>query len=656
VALALAVSQPGARPFDVETAVGLVSVREAVLDPTGRHVAYVLSVPREADDEPGTARAELWVTTVEGGPPRRFSPPGTSATSPRWAPDGGAIAYLARADDDADDGDDADRDVGATQIHVIPIDGGSAEALTAHPTSVTALRWAPDGDGLAFTASDETSDAEREDEDAGRDWVVVGDDDAFQRLWLVDAGTGVTRSLHDEPLHVGAFTWTPDGSTIVMVASGTTSVDDAMMSSRIYRLPLADGRPAAPEVVCRTPGKLGDLAVSPGSHTLAFLGATSRNDPLPQNVFVTPLDGSAPRLLTDGLEASATAIAWMDDRTLVMLADEGTRTTLRRIDAATGRGRTILDGADGPVLRSFSVRDSLARFCAVGETPAHPAEVFVGTLDGARLDRLTDHNPVLASLRLAPMETIEWRSADGLRVEGVLTRPAPDVGAPAPLVVHPHGGPEAASQHGWSPLVQLLAARGYAVLQPNYRGSAGRGVAFSRGDHDDLGGQEFQDILSGVDALIERGLVDPDRVGMGGWSYGGYLSAMAATHHSPRFRAAVMGAGISNWVSFTGTTDIPEEMSVVHWNRPMSENVALYWERSPLAAIDRAATPTLILFGAGDERVPPGQGHELHHALRDRGVATEMVLYPRAGHGIRERAHLVDLYTRQLDWFDEHLR
>ena len=164
------------------------------------------------------------------------------------------------------------------------------------------------------------------------------------------------------------------------------------------------------------------------------------------------------------------------------------------------------------------------------------------------------------------------------------------------------------------------------------------------------------DILAGVDALVDRGLADPDRVGMGGWSYGGYMSAMAATHHSPRFRAAIMGAGISNWISFTGTTDIPDEMSIVHWNLPMHDNFRLYWERSPLSAIDKARTPTLILYGASDARVHPAQGLELHQALKERGVPTEMVMYPRAGHGIRERAHMIDLLSRQLEWFDRYLK
>ena len=163
-------------------------------------------------------------------------------------------------------------------------------------------------------------------------------------------------------------------------------------------------------------------------------------------------------------------------------------------------------------------------------------------------------------------------------------------------------------------------------------------------------------MLSGIDALVERGLADGKRVGIGGWSYGGYLSALAGTHHSRRFKAAVMGAGISNWVSFMGTTDIPREMSIVHWNFFWRDDPALYWRRSPLSAINEAATPMLILHGAADQRVDPGQAREMHEALQQVGVPTQLVLYPRASHGVSERAHRIDLYTRQIAWFDRYVR
>ncbi len=222
-----------------------------------------------------------------------------------------------------------------------------------------------------------------------------------------------------------------------------------------------------------------------------------------------------------------------------------------------------------------------------------------------------------------------------------------------------HGGPEGVSLDGWRTRagypVQLLAKAGYMVLEPNYRGSMGRGVAFSKADHDDLGGKEYEDVLKGIDTLIERGLVDGDRVGTGGWSYGGYFSAWAATRHSARFKASMVGAGLTNWIAFAGTTDIPHEMSLVHWNSYWFDEPELHWERSPLAHLDNAKTPTLIVHGERDVRVHPEQGMELYTALRLKGIPTSLVLYPREPHGLNERAHQIDFIERSIAWFEKYL-
>jgi dipeptidyl aminopeptidase/acylaminoacyl peptidase len=264
-------------------------------------------------------------------------------------------------------------------------------------------------------------------------------------------------------------------------------------------------------------------------------------------------------------------------------------------------------------------------------------------------------------VRWARQEAIEWTGAEDWTIGGVLTYPLDYVeGQRYPLILQVHGGPEGISLDGWTTSatypVDILAANGYMVLQPNYRGSAGRGVAFSKADHDDLGGTEYEDVLAGVDALIERGLVDGDRVGTGGWSYGGYFSAWAATRHSERFKAAVVAAGLTNWISFTGTTDIPEEMSIVHWNHYWWDNPQLHWERSPVAHINNAQTATLIAHGTADARVHPEQSIQLYTFLRMKGVPTELVLYPRQPHGLVDRAHQIDFAERVLGWFDKYVK
>ncbi len=356
----------------------------------------------------------------------------------------------------------------------------------------------------------------------------------------------------------------------------------------------------------------------------------------------------------------ALQIRWSDSETLLMLAVKGVQTVIYEINVRTGSRNQIVEPGN-PILSSFDIHTESGRFMAVGHTNDHPAEVFTGTTGEGKAFRFTNHNPELDDIDFGRQEAITWKSKDGWNIQGILTFPLDyEEGNRYPLVLQIHGGPEGYDMNGWTTRslypIQLLAARGYMVLQPNYRGSGGRGVAFSKADHNDLGGKEFDDVLSGIDYLIDKGLVDQEQIGTGGWSYGGYFSGWAATRYSERFQAAIFCAGLSNWISFTGTTDIPHEMSAVHWNSWWYDEPELHWERSPIAHIDNAETPTLVIHGANDARVAPGQSHELYTALKHKGIPTQLVLYPREGHGLSEREHQLDYLERVFDWFDTYLK
>ena len=401
------------------------------------------------------------------------------------------------------------------------------------------------------------------------------------------------------------------------------------------------------------------MAVSPDGKQLAFLGAISLNDPLAQSLFTVPSDGGTLRFLTQNVASSGTWVDWINNKTLALLSVKGTQTVLSRVDAGNGKMKDIMAG--GPIMQSIDLNSKTGRFAAVAHAHKHPNEVFSGKTDSDKMERLTNHNPWMKSNRIARQEVIEWLGADGWRIEGVLTYPLYyKAGQKYPLVLQIHGGPEGVSLNGWTTgagyPVQVLAGEGYFVLQPNYRGSGGRGVAFSKADHDDLGGKEFEDVLAGVDTLIERGFVDGERIGTGGWSYGGYFSAWAATRHSERFKASVVAAGISNWISFAGTTDIPHEMSLVHWNSYWHTQRDLHWERSPSYYIKNANTPTLVIHGMSDVRVHPEQGIQLYTALKLKKVPTQLVLYPRQPHGLVERAHQLDYIKRVIEWFNKYLK
>jgi dipeptidyl aminopeptidase/acylaminoacyl peptidase len=639
----VAEAEAAASPVDQLTAEDIVSFREVSdveLSPDGKWVAHVLRVPNPLD-KPGKAHNQIWLVDVAGKQrPRRFTPENRSSWSPRWSPDGRELAFLSKRPGDEH-----------TELYVMPLDGGEAQKLFETKSSIGAFEWSPDGKQVAYTSTKATDEAERERK-AGRDWIIDEDGETRTRLFVVTRESGESRELATAGKHVIDFAWAPDGQQLAIRASEQAAVDHTMMYSSLYTLAL-DG--SQPKPLTKTAGKLGALAWSPDGKQLAFLGAADIHDSLAGIVYTVPAGGGEATPLTAKLEATGTAIAWTDPSTIVLLAEQGTKTTISTVTSAGAK--TVIDS--GPICHDMSLGPRGTIACA-GDSPTHPREVFTGKL-GRSLTRVTVSNPSLLTRKFGEQSVIRWKAEDGLELEGVLIKPVDyQAGTRYPLAVLPHGGPEGVSLHGWTTRAtypaQLFATRGYVVFMPNYRGSAGRGTAFAKADHNDLGGKEFADVLAGIDKLVADGLVDSNRVGMGGWSYGGYFSGLAATLHSDRFKAAMIAASITNWISFTGTTEIEHENSLVHWNLWPWDDMTLPWERSPLAHIKKSKTAALIVHGQADTRVPLGQSQELYRGLRHLGVPTQLVVYPREGHGIAENVHGLDFVNRFLDWFDRYVK
>jgi len=318
-------------------------------------------------------------------------------------------------------------------------------------------------------------------------------------------------------------------------------------------------------------------------------------------------------------------------------------------------------GPGGVILGGLTLSRDGQSAAFVGQTPLHPDEVFAMSHGQKEPRRLTDSNPWLADIRLAPQEVVRFQARDGLELEGPLIRPLDEEqGRRYPLILNVHGGPEAHFSNGWLTRYagpgQVAAARGFAVFNPNYRGSTGRGVAFSKMGQADAAGKEFDDLVDAVDHLVAAGLVDKERVGVTGGSYGGYASAWCATHYSDRFAAAVMFAGVSDIISKTGTTDIPQEEYLVHARRRPWEDWQQALERSPVYHAAKARTPILILHGKDDPRVHPAQSLELHRFLKSLNQApVRLVLYPGEGHGNRKAAGRLDYNLRMMQWLEHYL-
>jgi dipeptidyl aminopeptidase/acylaminoacyl peptidase len=644
--LLLLVPAVAAAQLTPEQVVSLEQVGTVALSPDGRTIAYTVTTPRAEEEAVGGAFSELWLMPAAGGTPRRVIERPLSASGPQWSPDGRTLAFVARIQEQNP----------MAQVYGVGVDGGAPRPLTASPIGVSTFAWMPDGQAVVYTAQDPLPPEEAERRRRGWDMHVAGDGILHVRLWHEGVGTGQRRALTPATMSVRDYAVAPNGQTIAAQMTDGTTADDDLMYRRIYAVPVAGGEP---RLLTPTEGKLGPMAWSPNGQRLAFLSAIAFNDPIAQSVFVVPAAGGQAVNRTPDWEATVEWIGWQDDNTLLLTAVEGTRTTLNRLGAVTGTPQRILGGG-AEIFRGISFSRTAGTFASAVNTSLHPNEVYTGQLRGGALTRRTQLNPWLAGVQLGRQETIEWRAADGMRIEGVVTWPVGfQQGRRYPMVILPHGGPEGIDLEGWNtnPLYpgQVLAGEGYVVFRPNYRGSGGRGARFTMANHRDLGGKEFEDVLSGIDHLDALGAIDPARVGMSGTSYGGYFSAWGGTRHDGRFAATITFAGLTNWVSFTGTTDIPVEMYATHWDLDPFDNMALYMERSPVWWISRSSTPILVATGLVDERVHPEQAIQFHQLLQLHGTPTGLILYPREPHGLRERAHQLDFMRRVSEWFGRYL-
>src|SRR5262245_21716536 len=627
-------------------------VTDAQVSPDGSRIIFQVSRPRTADEKPGASIPELWLVPAAGGEPSRFttSPEGDRAA--QWSPDGRKIAFLSRRPGSE-----------YTQVYLIQVDGGEAYRLTNAENSVTAFKWSADGKWLAYTVTDPKTKEEQEAERKGRDWIVADRNYKHIRLHAIEVDSKKSHVVTTTDITVHDIDWSPDGRQLVVAAAETPTVDDSYMKLKIQTVPLSGG---APKLVAKTAGKLSQPRWSPDGKWIAWLGATAMNDPFAGSIFVASAGGGEPENLTQRYEGTATSLSWVpkEASTLAFVGTERQDTKAYRL-ALASKKRTPIPTGNVSLLGGLSFSSDGRRIAFAGSTPSHPNEVFVAeafvTENGdSSPKRLTKLNRFLDEVSLGQQEIVRWKSVDGLEIEGVIVKPVGyHAGQRYPVVMQPHGGPESADLNGWlgsySRWGQMLAGRGFVTFYPNYRGSIGRGPQFAMADHRDLMGKEFQDMLAGLDHLVKLGIADANRIGVGGGSYGGYTSAWAATYGSERFKAAIMFAGISNWHSMTGTSDIFLENSTVHWDAILYDNYALYWDRSPLAHIKRANTPTLIMHGGADPRVPISQSQEIYTALKWKGVPVEFVTYPREGHGISEREHQQDFMQRVIGWYEKYL-
>lgn len=598
-------------------------------------------------------KRQLYLIRPDGGEARRVTDAADGIGTWAWSRDGSRIAYLAGPE-------------GKRQVWLLAGDGtGKAEQLTRHASDVASFTWSEDGRAVLFVAPDEPDSTHRRRVKEKFDVRVVNEAEAAEHLWTIDLAGKSEKRLTQGAFRVSGVEQSRDGRWVTFRGMPTDRYAD-FRGSEVYLLEVATGK--LERLTDNYVGE-GDASFSPDSRLLALRAPRDFRYGRLGRVYVRPVTGGLWRELGRESTLDVGFDYWSaDGRRIYFDGSDGVNRNVYEIDVQTGAVRPVtrVEGVLGTA-RPGDAETILIRY----SDPRSPTDLYLAPLQrlGRREQwaRLTRINPWVDSLALARYETLRWRSADGAQVEGILVYPVNyERGRRYPLIVQLHGGPASAYQNGFSgnygTYTHVLAGKGYAVLQPNYRGSTGYGEAFQAALSGNYWPLAQGDIMTGVDTVIGRGIAHADSLGMMGWSAGGHWSNWTLVT-TDRFKAISSGAGVANWISLYAQTDVQAtreyylggDASREAANKPW-DNFEHWWEESPLRYIKRAKTPILLHNGERDPRIPIPQNQELHMALKKLGVPTEFLAYPGQPHGIQEPRYQLVKMMGEIGWFERWIR
>ncbi|MCG7566007.1 S9 family peptidase [Pseudoalteromonas sp. CnMc7-15] len=647
-AMGTSLSAQASDTITVEDIPKIKSVIQTAISPDGEQVAFTRSLPRELYvDKNGYNYSELYVVDDEGVE-RPFITGKVNIKSISWSADGQDIYFLAKLGEDKH-----------TALYHIPVDGGQAQQVFAlKGRSISSYELSPTGKQVAILAMPSKDKSEKELKKLGFMAEVYEQGLKNKQLHLIDLAKA-DKPLDPEAIDIDGYVsdmnYADDGSKLLVKTQPTALIDDKYMKSQWH---LFDVQSKAVTLSFKTEGKLGDAELSHDGRYVAILGAEDKHDPATGRLYLADTkSGEIKEWLPDFMGHIAD-IEWANtENTLNFIAAVSPETFVGQIEVGDEDYDTLIEQGEFIASR-LSVSDSDKTIALRANTAKHPNEVFM--IRGDEATRLSDSNPWLNDKRFAKQQALSFEARDGVEIGGVLVYPLDyQEGQRYPLIMAVHGGPESHDKNGWvtsySDPGQMGAARGYAVFYPNYRGSTGKGVAYSKLGQNDYAGKEFDDLVDMKQYLVKMGLVDSDRVGITGGSYGGYASAWGATKLTEHFAASVMFVGVTNQLSKFGTTDISNEMYLVHARSYPWEKWQWYLERSPIYWAGQSKTPLLIMHGKDDPRVHPAQSMELYRYMKVQGKDVRLVYYPGEGHGNRRVAAQYDYSLRLMRWMDNYL-
>lgn len=639
-------AQPVSTSWSPELQVKTRLVAAPRISPDGKRIVYTVNDAIMTPDKSEFV-TQIWLASADGSGNRQVTFGEKSSTNPKWSPDGQSLAFTSNRKDNRNN------------LYILRVDGGEADAMTELKSSVGDFEWSPDGRWIAYASADSRTDEEEKNDKGRNDYRWVDEDTKLARLYVIPVernanGKREPRKLTGESRQVEGLSWSPDGKSIAFSHVKSPGAND-WTSSDISIVTIATGlvKPFASSAAAE-----GRPFYSPDGKwiaaTVSDLPARwARSD----HITIFPAAGGAPRVSPLSHDGQPAIAGWSADGSRIYFVEaKGTGTSIYALNVVAN---TIVDvQTTAGVISGVSFDEKAGTLSFVMQKSDRAPEVFVARI-GARDFTQVSRANADRTMAVGKTEVIQWTSADGKQIEGLLTYPLGyREGTKVPLILNVHGGPAGVFQQNYiggrgSYPIAVFAARGFAVLRPNPRGSSGYGTDFRRANVKDWGFGDYEDLMAGVDKVIAMGVADRERLGVMGWSYGGYMTSTIITK-TKRFKAASAGAPVTNLMSFNGTADIPAFVPD-YFGGEFWENPDIYRKHSAMFNIKGVTTPTLIQHGEADVRVPISQGYELYNALKLQGVPTRMIVLPRQPHGPNEPKMQMAAMQSNLDWFEKYL-